>query len=172
MSDQENWQEGIRLMENIHGRLSCQLRPQLVELLDCYRRYKGEMVAFTCGSNELCHECGGQCCQNGKYRFRGLDLLALLDVQASFPVPDFSRKPLCPYGDSDGCTLEPSLRPLDCVLFICAAIEERLSGTTIHALALLEQQLRQSVQQAELLLEQPVGRPLLLLAGRSGGSQS
>ena len=163
MIDQEAWQRGVRLMEDIHGRLSPRARQQLGELLDSYRRRKGEMLALTAGSSALCRDCGGQCCLNGKYRFSGLDLLALLE-QAPLPAPDFVQKPLCPYGNAGGCCLKPPFRPLDCVLFICGAIEGALSETAINALALLEQELRLSVQQAEALLEQPVGRPLLLLA--------
>jgi hypothetical protein len=168
MNDQEAWQRGVRFMETIHGRLSRHARQQLGELLDSYRRLKGEMLTLTAGSSALCRDCGGQCCLNGKYRFSGLDLLALLDQQAPLPVPDFVQKPLCPYGDAGGCGMEPPFRPLDCVLFICGGIEELLSGTAANALALLERELRRCVRQAETLLGQPLGRPLLLLAELSG----
>jgi hypothetical protein len=164
MNDQEAWQRGVRFMEKIHDRLPRHARQQLGELLDSYRRHKGEMLALTAGSSALCRDCGGQCCLNGKYRFSGLDLLALLDQQVPLPVPDFAQKPLCPYGDDGGCGMESAFRPLDCVLFICGAIEEIMSETAANALALLEQKLRRYVRQAETLLEQPLGRPLLLLA--------
>lgn len=153
-------------MEDIHGRLPRHARQQLGDLLADYRRYKWEMLALTltAGSAAVCRDCGGQCCQNGKYRFSGLDLLALLDRQVSAPTPDFSRKPFCPYGDADGCRMEPLFRPLDCVLFICTAVEARLKNTVINSLASLEQKLRCNVKQAEILLERPLGQPLLLLA--------
>ena len=61
--------------------------------------------------------------------------------------------------------MEPAFRPLDCVLFICGAIEGALEEKAASALALLEQELRRNVQQAETLLEQPIGRPLLLFGG-------
>ncbi|MDR3579165.1 MAG: hypothetical protein P4L44_04275 [Oryzomonas sp.] len=168
MNDQEAWQRGVRFMEKIHGRLPRHARRQLGELLDSYRRHKGDMLTLTAGSDAVCRDCGGQCCLNGKYRFNGLDLLALFDQQAPLPVPDFAQKPLCPYGDACGCGMEPPFRPLDCVLFICGAIEELLSETAANALALLEQELRRCVQQAETLLEQPLGRPLLLMAEHTG----
>jgi hypothetical protein len=164
MNDQEAWERGVRLMENIHGRLPHHTREQLGELLDGYRRHKGEMLTLTAGSYALCRDCGGQCCLNGKYRFSGLDLLALLDQKVPLPAPDFGQKPLCPYGDAGGCRMEPVVRPLDCVLFICGALEGLLDETAANALALLEQELRRRVQQAENLLGQPLGRPLLLLA--------
>jgi hypothetical protein len=166
MNDQDAWQRGVRFMEEIHARLPCQGREQLGALLDNYRRYKGEMLTLTAGSHALCRDCGGQCCMNGKYRFNGLDILALLDQQERLPTPDFAQKPLCPYGDAGGCRLEPAFRPLDCVLFICNAIEEVLQEGASGALDLLEQKLRRCVQQAEALLEQPLGRPLLLLGGQ------
>jgi len=166
MNDQEAWQRGVWFMSEIHGRLSPNARRQLGELLDSYRRRKGEMLTLTAGSCELCRDCGGQCCLNGKYRFSGLDLLALFGQQTPLPEPDFAQKPLCPYGDAAGCRMEPSFRPLDCVLFICGAIEGLLSETAANALALLEQELLRTVRQAETLLEQPLGRPLLLLAER------
>lgn len=152
-------------MGDIHGQLPRHTRGQLGELLAGYRRHKGEMLALTAGSSALCRDCGGQCCLNGKYRFSGLDLLALLDQQAQLPTPDFGQKPLCPYGDAGGCRMEPAFRPLDCVLFICGALEGLLDETAANELALLEQELRRSVQQAETVLGRQLGRPLLLLGG-------
>lgn len=170
MNDQEAWEWGVRLMEDLHGRLSHHPRQQFGELLDRYRLHKEEMLALILeiGSEGICRDCGGQCCLNGKYRFSGLDLLALLDGQKPLPVPDFARKPSCPYGDAGGCGMEPSLRPLDCVLFICETIAGRLEDTAINALALLERELRGSVKQAEALLERALGQPLLLLAEHPG----
>jgi hypothetical protein len=168
MNDQEAWQRGVRFVEEIHGRLPRHTLEQLEGLLESYRRHKGEMLALTAGSDALCRDCGGQCCLNGKYRFSGLDLLALLDQQVQLPSPDFAQKPLCPYGDAGGCSMEPAFRPLDCVQFICGAVERVLDERAASALALLEQELRRSVQQAEALLEQPLGRPLLLLAEHPG----
>jgi hypothetical protein len=168
MNDQEAWRRGVRFMDEFHGRLPRHTREQLGGLLTGYRRHKGEMLTLTTGSHAICRDCGGQCCLNGKYRFSGLDLLALLDQQAPLPAPDFNQKPLCPYGDAGGCRMEPAFRPLDCVLFICGAIEGVLEERVASALAPLEQELRRTVQQAETLLEQPLGRPLLLLAEHPG----
>jgi len=165
MNDQDAWQRGVRFMEEIHGRLPRHSREQLTGKLDSYRRLKGEMLALTAGSQAVCRDCGGQCCMNGKYRFSGLDLLSLIDQQVPLPAPDFAQRPLCPYGDAGGCRMESAFRPLDCVLFICGAIEGALEEKAASALALLEQELRRNVQQAETLLEQPIGRPLLLFGG-------
>jgi len=172
MNDHKAWERGVRLMEEIHDRLPCHARQQLGELLAGYRQRKGEMLALTltAGSSQICRNCGGQCCLNGKYRFSGLDLLALLDQQASPPTPDFTQKPFCPYGDAAGCRMEPSLRPLDCVLFICESIEGLLGDAAANRLTLLERELRRSVKQAETLLERPLGQPLLLLAEHPGNA--
>jgi len=170
MSDQKVWGRGVRLMEDLHGRMSRHARQEFGDLLSDYRRHKGEMLALTltADSDATCRSCGGQCCQNGKYRFSGLDLLALLDQRMPLPSPDFTRKPSCPYGNAGGCIMEPPFRPLDCVLFICTAVEGRLEDTAKNALTLLEQKLRRSVKQVESLLERPLGKPLLLLAEHPG----
>jgi len=165
MNDRQAWERGVRLMEDLHGRLSPGARQRLATLLADYRRGKAEMLALTlaAGSAAICRACGGQCCRNGKYRFSGLDLLALLDQQTPLPKPDFAQKPSCPYGDADGCRMEPPFRPLDCVLFICPAVEDSLGDGAVKTLALLEQGLRGTVKQVETLLERPLGRPLLLM---------
>lgn len=170
MNDHEAWERGVRLMTDLRGRLPHNLREQLGELITGYRQHKREMLALTltAGSASICRDCGGQCCQNGKYRFSGLDLLALLEQQAPVLTPNFARKPFCPYGDADGCRMEPAFRPLDCVLFICTAVEARLKNTVTDSLAFLEQDLRRKVKQAETLLKRPLGRPLLLLAEHPG----
>ena len=172
MNDYEAWERGVGLMEGLRDRLPHNLRGQLRELLASYRRHKGEVLTLTltAGSGSICRDCGGQCCLNGKYRVSGLGLLALLDRQEPVPTPDFVRKPFCPYGDADGCRMEPSLRPLDCVLFICTAVEGRLGDEVAKALTYLEQELRHSVKQAEALLEESLSRPLLLLAAHPGAT--
>jgi hypothetical protein len=172
MNDREAWDRGVRFMEELHDRLPRDLRQQLGAVLADYRRCKGEMLALTlaAGSAGICRDCGGQCCLNGKYRFSGLDLLALLEQKAPVPTPDFTRKPLCPYGDAGGCRMEALFRPLDCVLFICEAIAFRLEEPAAHAVARLEQELRQGVRRAEALLGKRLGQPLLLAAGHPGGA--
>jgi hypothetical protein len=171
-NDHHAWMRGVRLMEEIHDLLPHDLRQQLGTVLAGYRRRKVEMLALTLdtGSAGICRECGGQCCLNGKYRFSGLDLLALLEQQGPAPRPDFSRKPFCPYSDADGCRMEAPFRPLDCVLFICEAIADRLEEPATRALDDLEQELRKSVKQAETLMGQRLGQPLLLLAGHPDGT--
>ncbi|QEM66991.1 hypothetical protein FO488_01665 [Geobacter sp. FeAm09] len=172
MNDHQAWERGARLMAALHDRLPHGVRQQLGTVLADYRRHKGEMLALTLatGSGGICRACGGQCCQNGKYRFSGLDFLSLLEQQTPVPAPDFARKPFCPYGDADGCRMAAPFRPLDCVLFICDAIADRLEEPATHALARLEQELRQGVRRAEALLGQRLGQPLLLLAEHPDGT--
>ncbi|KAA0892209.1 hypothetical protein [Oryzomonas rubra] len=174
MNDQEAWDRGVRLMEEIHDRLPHDLRQQLEAVLAGYRRRKEEMLALTVagGSAGICRACGGQCCLNGKYRFSGLDLLAVLEQKTPLPAPDFTQKPLCPYGDAGGCRMPARFRPLDCVLFICEAIADRLEEPATHTLTRLEQELRQSMGLAETLLGQRLGQPLLLLAGHPDGTDT
>ncbi|MFA7403140.1 MAG: hypothetical protein WC007_04045, partial [Pelobacteraceae bacterium] len=112
-----------------------------------------------------CRECGGQCCLNGKYRLNVFDALAR--VVAEIPTSaDFFQKPVCPYGTDAGCTMEPGLRPADCIIFICDAIDQRLSQQIRLILSAREQELREIIREVSCLTGEPLGTPLLLWAGK------
>jgi hypothetical protein len=173
MTDIELWNVGTRQLATLYDRLSGHTSRRLGALLDGYRQGKEEALALTlaAGSALICRDCGGQCCLNGKYRLSNLDLLAHLHGEASLPLPDFDARPLCPYGNLAGCAMKPAFRPLDCVLFICDALEGLIEEKTAARLALLEEELRGFVGQAEALLEMPLGRPLLLSAAHIGADR-
>ncbi|MDD2736143.1 MAG: hypothetical protein PHF56_19615 [Desulfuromonadaceae bacterium] len=114
-------------------------------------------------ASSVCQRCGGQCCLNGKYRINVFDSLAFIARQFITSV-NFNQKPVCPYGSHDGCSMEPGLRPADCILFICDAIDEKLSPQSRMILAAGEMDLRECIEQASRLTGEPLRTPLLLWA--------
>lgn len=164
--DQRLWEQGVAFMAAIASAASPEKREWLVENAGRYASLKAGMLAVTlaAGSDATCRICSGQCCHNGKYRLSGLDLLMHHAVGHTLPMPDFRRKPDCPYGTPDGCSMAPAMRPLDCVVFICSALDTRLDEQGRSALTTAERELRQIVARSEELLSLRLGKPLLLLA--------
>ena len=168
VDDQQLWNVGtVRLkvlLAELPGAAALQLREQFTR----YRQTKESYAAAvaTVDAAAVCRECEGQCCLNGKYRINVLDALAR--VAAEIPTTaDFSQKPLCPYGTTAGCTMEPGLRPADCVLFICDAIEQKLSPQAQLTLAVQERGLRECITAASRLIGEQLGTPLLLWAAKT-----
>ena len=164
--DQQLWEQGVTLLAAVGTNAPQQVRERLVAAAERYASLKANMLAVTlaAGSDATCRSCNGQCCHNGKYRLSGFDLLAHLALGRPLPKPDFLRKPDCPYGTPDGCCMAPAMRPLDCVVFICSALEARLDEQGRLTLANAERELRQIVARSEEALKLRLGKPLLLLA--------
>lgn len=165
MDDQQLWQGGLQLLSRLLNDIPADRKQLLTELLADYSREKESLaaIALAVDSETTCRECAGQCCLNGKYRMNVLD--ALSHCAAGITVlPDFLQKPLCPYGTTRGCTLEPGLRPAGCVFFICDALDRHLSDSARTDLTACEQAIRACLQQADQLLGVPVNTPLLLWA--------
>ena len=170
MDDQQLWNLGAVRLTALQAALPVENSAALTKLLTRYRQTKEALAAEIAqvDAASVCRECRGQCCLNGKYRISVLDVLACL--AAEVPVPaNFDHKPLCPYGTDAGCTMEPGLRPADCILFICDAIDRKLSPQTGSIVAELERTLRESILTASHLTGEPLGTPLLLWAEK--GSQ-
>lgn len=165
MNDQKLWQESMVSLNALLSELPPAAKKPLLELLSGYRAGKELLAAITLAadSEEICRDCAGQCCLNGKYRVNVLDGLSLCVAGFSL-LPDFSQKPLCPYSNANGCVLKPGFRPLDCILFVCDAIESRISGPLRADLAGFESDLRGCLREASLLLNINLGTPLLLWA--------
>lgn len=163
MNDQQLWNLGTVRLECLLAELSAGTMPTLTQLLDRYRKAKEALAAVVAevDAAHVCRECAGQCCQNGKYRINVFDALAR--IAAEIPTAaDFSQKPLCPYGTDTGCSMEPGLRPADCILFICDAIDRKLSQQSRLELAANEQDLRECINAASCLADEQLGTPLLL----------
>lgn len=165
MDDEQLWNLGAACLNRLFTGLPGAAMPTLKQLLARYRKTKEALAAVVAevDAADVCRECAGQCCLNGKYRVNVLDAVALIAVQTSAPA-DFSRKPVCPYGSDAGCSMESALRPADCVLFICDAIDRTLSPQARSILAEKELELRECIQAASSLTGEPMGTPLLLWA--------
>jgi hypothetical protein len=91
---------------------------------------------------ELCRDCGGECCGHGSFHFNLANLLGYLVRDVPLPTPDFTAS--CPYFGGEGCQMPPALRPFNCVTFICEAIEDRLDADQQGQFYTLERQLHQA----------------------------
>lgn len=165
VTDLQLWDKGLRSIEKLLADIPESVRGQFAELLAAYRLEKESLAAISTqvDSKNICRECAGKCCLNGKYRINILDLLALCAAHIRLS-PDFGHKPLCPYGSAGGCSLEAGFRPADCILFICDTLDRQLSGAERSALGVGEQSLRGCLNAATQLLGVPVAAPLLLWA--------
>lgn len=165
MNDQRLWNLGIARLECLLKDLSDDRMQDLTELLDRYRKVKEAYAAVVAEVDAacICRQCAGQCCLNGKYRVNVLDALA--GIFAKVPaVANFLQKPLCPYGTEAGCTMGTGLRPADCILFVCDAIDRELSPQSRLILAAEEQALRECIRMASRLTGGQLNSPLLLWA--------
>jgi hypothetical protein len=168
VDDQQLWHLNTARIKGLLAALPAGTGLVLTELLNRYRQAKEALAAVVAKVDAAseCHRCGGQCCLNGKYRINIFDALAHTAAETALSA-DFSQKPLCPYGTVAGCTMEPGLRPADCVMFICDAIDRKLSPQARLILAAGEEDLRDCIQKASALTGEPLGSPLLLWGGKS-----
>ncbi|MFZ4855080.1 MAG: hypothetical protein ACOYL3_01670 [Desulfuromonadaceae bacterium] len=165
MDDQLLWDIGIVRLKALYFSLRRESEPGLAELVARSIQTKETLAAVIAeiDAASVCRHCGGQCCQNGKYRINVFDSLAFI-VRQNIPSAHFAHKPVCPYGGIDGCSMEPGLRPADCILFICDALDEKLSPDSRMILAVGEQELRECIKQASRLIGEQLKTPLLLWA--------
>ena len=173
MDDQQLWYLGNERLKGLLADLPVETGYQVTTLLIRYREAKEAVAAIVAhvDAASVCGECGGQCCLNGKYRINVFDTLAR--IAAHMPTSaDFSQKPACPYGTDCGCTMEPGLRPADCVLFICDAIDQMLSPKARVILSEQEQFLRDCILELSFLIGEQTGTPLLLWAAKKVKSNS
>jgi len=169
VDDRQLWHLGTMRLKELLTVLPAGAGLALTQLLQRYRKAKEALAAVVAEVDavSVCRECGGQCCLNGKYRINVLDTLARTAAQIP-TAADFFQKPVCPFGTDVGCTMEPGLRPADCVSFICDAIDQKLSPQARSILAAQEQELQECIQLASTLAGENLGTPLLLWAEKSG----
>jgi len=162
--DQQKWLHSVAAAQKQYELLPAEVRCNLNNIIDEIMILKNSLLELTlaAGSADVCRDCGGKCCYNGKYHVSLLDLIACLRTSAEPPVPDFEISPLCPYGCSEGCLMKPGFRPVTCVIFNCEQVESLLKESELLRLRDLEIQLREKVIQAEKLIGIRLGRPLLL----------
>ena len=165
VDDQLLWNLGFTRLNDLYSGYSRETELALALLLTRYCQAKEALAAVIAeiDASSVCHQCGGQCCLNGKYRINVCDSLVLI-ARETIPSVNFIQKPVCPYGSQDGCSMEPGLRPVDCILFICDAINEKLSPQSRTILVAGEQGLRECIEQASRLTGERLRTPLLLWA--------
>lgn len=163
MDDQQQWNTNIERLKQLRRELPTEAGEELAQLLGQYRQTKEGLAAVVADVDAAsdCRECRGQCCMNGKYRYSLLDGLAAVGAE-TLPDTDFLQKPLCPYGSDSGCSMEAGLRPADCVLFVCDAIDGKLSLQARESVAAHERNLRDCIRKAAAIVGERVGMPLLL----------
>lgn len=168
MDDQRLWNLGTLRLKGLLAAFTPGTGLALTILLASYRRTKEALASVVAEVDAayVCRECEGQCCLNGKYRINVFDALGLIAAQIQDSV-DFSQKPACPYGADEGCNMEPGLRPADCVLFVCDAIDQKLSPQMRSILAEQEEVLRGCILEASVLTGEQLGTPLLLWAEKA-----
>jgi hypothetical protein len=89
---------------------------------------------------ELCRRCQGGCCDCGRNHLTLVNLLPFLLAEQAPPAADFSR--ICPFVGAQGCLLEPSRRPYNCVIFLCDTVDSALSAGQRQLFSALERRLR------------------------------
>jgi hypothetical protein len=168
VDDRQLWNLGTERLKGLLADLSATSGLTLTKLLARYRQSKEALAATVAevDAASVCSECRGQCCLNGKYRINVFDTLARLAAQATTSV-EFTQKLVCPYGTDTGCTMEPGLRPADCVLFICDAVDQKLSPQARLNFAAQEHILRGCLHEASCLTGEELRTPLLLWAEKS-----
>jgi len=92
------------------------------------------------GGSAACRACGGSCCDRGRHHATLVNLLGFLLAGSRPPIPDFARP--CPFLGESGCLMEPSVRPFNCVTFICDEIEDRIDTAGREAFYAKERELR------------------------------
>jgi hypothetical protein len=92
------------------------------------------------GGPQTCRRCLGACCDRGKNHFTLANLLAFVSAGQQPPNPDFQRP--CPFLGDQGCLLEASRRPFNCVTFICDQVLQPLGDEGNRRFLRLEQELR------------------------------
>ena len=88
---------------------------------------------------QACTRCQGSCCELGKNHMTLANLLGAI-MQDKLPPAHFSRT--CPFLGDEGCTLDVSIRPYNCITFLCEDVEQALSLEEKNRFYHLEHDLR------------------------------
>jgi len=168
VTDQDAWSAAVAAAGREYELLPGHLRQRVAELCAEIQSVKSayQQLASTVDADGICAECRGLCCGHGKHHFSVVDLLAYRAAGRELFVPDFSS-PVCPYHTGRGCLMEPGLRPLNCIIFLCDRLEELLPELRLLELAALEKELRRLYRCLELLLGNRFANGLLITHERA-----
>lgn len=165
MNDGELWQDATEQVKKEYLALSGQVRSELDEALNGIAGLKSAMAELASADAE-CEQCGGICCRFGKHHFTVVDLLGYLHAETGLFSPDFAN-PVCPYHNGSGCLMPPALRPYNCIIFICEAVECRLAADVLKRLRSMELSLKELYSKVEKLLGNRFENGLLITYERS-----
>ncbi len=171
VTDQESWSAAVAAVSREYELLPGLLRERVAEICDEVAAVKNayQGLAATVDADGICADCRGLCCGHGKHHFTVVDLLGYLAAGRQLFVPDFGN-PLCPYHTGSGCLMEPGLRPLNCIIFLCDRLDDLLPEPAKGELSSLETELRRLYLCMELLLGSRFGNGLLITHERTVNS--
>lgn len=168
MTDQESWSAAVAAVSREYELLPGTVRQRVAEICsevsDVKVAYQG--LAATVDAGGICADCRGLCCGHGKHHFTVVDLLGYLASGRQLFRPHFDN-PVCPYHTGSGCLMEPGLRPLNCIIFLCDRLDELLSEPAKRELASLETELRRLYHCLDLLLGNRFANGLLITHERA-----
>ena len=168
MTDQELWSAAGASLKREYEALPVSLQKRVAELTAEIRNLKAEFqnLAATAHAEAKCAACLGGCCGHGKHHFTIVDLLGYYTAGCDLFAPSFNS-PLCPYHCASGCLMIPSLRPFNCIIFLCEELESALGAETRKQLAAIEKELRRLYYCIESLLGNSFENGLLITFERS-----
>ncbi|MGA7826058.1 MAG: hypothetical protein WCA04_00225 [Geobacteraceae bacterium] len=167
MTDQELWDRTVAVAEVEYENLSGPLKDRVFGISEAIRQVKLEMFALAGGAAvvETCCDCGGLCCEKGKYHFSLIDLLIYLSTGKELFSPLFRDAP-CPFLGESGCLMDPAYRPFTCITFHCERLEIHLSPNDLQRILYLERSLRVLCRELESMFGQRLMQGLLLSGAR------
>jgi hypothetical protein len=168
VTDQQLWSAAVERVRIDYQALPQALKLKLAGLSAEIMALKAshQSAAATAAADEICAECKGLCCRFGKHHFTVVDLLAYLSAGRELFIPSFDN-PVCPYHSGAGCLMEPSLRPFNCIIFICEQLETDLDERTSADLAGIETRLRRIYGEFDQLLGNRFANGLLITFQRA-----
>jgi len=168
VTDQQLWSAAVERVRTDYGALPEALKLKLsalsAEIMVLKARHQALVAASVAAA--ACAECRGLCCRFGKHHFTAVDLLVYLFAGRELFSPSFEN-PVCPYHSGSGCLMEPSLRPFNCIIFLCEQLETALEERTSAELAGLETLLRQLYREFDRLLGNRFANGLLITFQRT-----
>ena len=161
------WDRAVALARVEYLGLSESVKAQVQTIGAAMRQQKLEMHSLAGGSAVVatCADCGGLCCQKGKYHFSVIDLLMYLSTGKELFTPLFRETP-CAFLGAEGCLMAPAYRPFTCITFHCERLELLLSSADLERISLLERGLRDLCRQMEELFGTRMMQGLLLRYAR------
>lgn len=172
MTDQQLWSAAVARIKTDYQALPQDLRNKLAELGAEIMALKARHQAAVslAEPDRFCAECMGLCCRFGKHHFTAVDLLGYISSGHELFTPSFDN-PVCPYHGGFGCLMEPSMRPFNCIIFICEELENRLDGQVREELVAIEVRLREIYGTIEQALGNRFANGLLITFQRTLDSE-